>query len=233
MKLFVNKEFWDVFPEGQLNILVVKGVDNTVGSQEYLTKLLKDSIESAGEFVKEEDFAQNKVVKEWRTAFSEIKTKEGARSSIEILLEKVAQGKEFKTNNPLVDLCNSVSLAHGVPCNGEDLENIEGDLVLGIAKGGEGFVSPGSEENDPVLPGEMIYFDEIGAVCRSLNWQEAQRTIVTESTQNAIFVIESTSEEEIKRANEAILELKHLIDSYFDATSEVSILNKKDSSLEL
>lgn len=233
MKLVVNEEFWDIFPEGQLNVLVVKSVDNRVSNHEYLIKLLDDSVESADEFIKEQDFAQNEVIKEWRRAFRNFKVAEGARSSIEILLERVAQEKEFKTINPLTDLCSSVSLAHGVPCNGEDLDKIKGDLVLGLAKGGESFTSSESEENDPALPREMIYFDEVGAVCRSLNWQEAQRTMVTESTQNAIFVIESTNEGEIKRANEAILELKHLIDSYFDATSEVEILNPEYTSLDL
>jgi len=42
--------------------------------------------------------------KEWRQAFTKFKTKKGARSSIEALLKRVSQGREFNLINPLVDI---------------------------------------------------------------------------------------------------------------------------------
>lgn len=89
----------------------------------------------------------------------------------------MSQGREFNPINPLVDLYNSVSLSYTVPCmGGEDLAKIVGDLCLGRAQGNESFFPLGAESDAPALADEMIYFDEQGAVCRCLNWSEAQRT---------------------------------------------------------
>ena len=40
-------------------------------------------------------------------------------------------------------------------------------------------------------PGEVIYRDDVGAICRRWNWKEADRTKVTEQTRNALVVVES------------------------------------------
>lgn len=115
------------------------------------------------------------MIQEWRNAFSKFRTKKGARSSIEALLKRVSQSREFNPINPLVDLYNSVSLSHAVPCGGEDMAKIQGDLHLGKAEGGEAFFPLGAETNAPALPEEIIYYDDEGAVCRCFNWREAQR----------------------------------------------------------
>ena len=51
----------------------------------------------------------------------------------------------------------------------------------------------------------MIYFDEQGAVCRCLNWREAQRTMLTEETKDAVLVIEAINEEQASRDREEML----------------------------
>lgn len=108
----------------------------------------------------------------------------------------MSQGREFNLINPLVDDYNSVSLSYTVPCmGGEDLAKIVGDLCLGKAQGNESFFPLGAESDAPALTGEMIYFDEQGAVCRCLNWREVQRTMLTEETKDAVLVIEAINEE--------------------------------------
>lgn len=101
----------------------------------------------------------------------------------------MSQGRECNPINPLVDIYNSVSLSYAVPCGGEDLAKIVGDLCLGRAQGNEFFFPLGAESDAPALADEMIYFDEQGAVCRCLNWREAQRTMLTEETKDAVLAI--------------------------------------------
>jgi len=50
-------------------------------------------------------------------------------SSIEALLKRVSQGREFNLINHLVDIYNSVSLSYAVPCGGKDLAKIVGDFL--------------------------------------------------------------------------------------------------------
>nr|WP_288931471.1 phenylalanine--tRNA ligase beta subunit-related protein [uncultured Streptococcus sp.] len=235
MKIAVENEFWALFPEAQISVLVVKRLDNRVDESKdpYFKSLLDMGAKRAADFIPDENFTQNDVIQEWRQAFSQFKTKKGARSSIEALLKRVSQGREFNPINPLVDIYNSVSLSYAVPCGGEDLNKIVGGLYLGKAKGGEAFFPLGSETDAPALPEEIIYYDDEGAVCRCLNWREAQRTMLTEDTKDAILVIEAINGEQAARAKSAIIELQTLIEDYFGVKGDITHLTAEHPSLEI
>jgi DNA/RNA-binding domain of Phe-tRNA-synthetase-like protein len=233
--IIIDKEFWDLFPEAQINILLANNINNKQieENNRYFSNLLEDAAKRAKGFLVEDTFSQNRIVDQWRAAFKKFKSKKGARSSIEALLKRVNQDKEFSPINPLVDIYNSVSLNYAVPCGGEDINSISGNLHLGMAKGGEQFLPLGSDQDAPALPGEIIYYDNQGAVCRCLNWREAQRTMLTTETTHVVLFIESINEEQINRANHATDELKQLIDSYFDINSTVKILNQDSPYINL
>ena len=233
MKITVENEFWTLFPEGQISVLVVKGLDNTVDESKdpYFKSLLDKGAKRAEEYITDDNFTQNEVIQEWRQAFSKFKTKKGARSSIEALLKRISQGREFNPINPLVDIYNSVSLSYAVPCGGEDLEKIAGHLRLGKAKGGESFFPLGAESDAPALPEEIIYYDDEGAVCRCLNWREAQRTMLTEETKEAVLVIEAINAEQVTRAQSAMQELQDLVKDYFGVQGELTHLTAENTEL--
>ena len=233
MKVTIENEFWCLFPEGQISVLVVKGLDNTVDESKdsYFKSLLDKGAKRAEEFISDDNFTQNEVIQEWRQAFSQFKTKKGARSSIEALLKRVSQGREFNPINPLVDIYNSVSLSYAVPCGGEDLEKIAGHLRLGKAKGGESFFPLGAESDAPALPEEIIYYDDEGAVCRCLNWREAQRTMLTEETKDAVLVIEAINGEQAARAQSVMQELQDLVKDYFGVQGELTHLTAGNTEL--
>ncbi|GAB7389633.1 hypothetical protein LGFR6_02560 [Lactococcus garvieae] len=221
----VDKNFWELFPEAQLYTLVVNNMDNHAHDLALYQELLKEAFKASEKFLVEDDFKENFVISEWRDIFTQFKKKKGARSSIEALLKRVAQGKELAPINPLVDIYNSISLRYGVPCGGEDLDKINGDLHLGLAKGGEDFYPLGAQKSEPALPQEIIYYDLDGAICRSLNWREAQRTMLTEETTNAILVIEAVTPSQQERALEAIQELQAKIKDMLGVESELQIIS--------
>ena len=233
MKVIVENEFWSLFPEAQISVLVVKGLDNTVDESKdpYFKSLLDKGAKRAEEYISDDNFTQNEVIQEWRQAFSKFKTKKGARSSIEALLKRVSQGREFNPINPLVDIYNSVSLSYAVPCGGEDLEKIAGHLRLGKSKGGEPFFPLGAESDAPALPEEIIYYDDEGAVCRCFNWREAQRTMLTEETKDAVLVIEALNGEQAARAQSAMEELQDLVTDYFGVQGELTHLTAENTEL--
>ena len=235
MRITVENEFWSLFPEAQISIMVVKGLDNSVDESKdpYFKSLLDKGTKRAEDFIPDENFTQNDVIQEWRQAFSKFKTKKGARSSIEALLKRVSQGREFHPINPLVDIYNSVSLSYAVPCGGEDLNKIVGGLHLGKAKGGEAFFPLGAETDAPALPEEIIYYDEEGAVCRCLNWREAQRTMLTEGTKDAVLVIEAINEEQAARAQVAMKEVQSLVEGYFGVKGDITHLTTENPRLEI
>ncbi|WP_373110968.1 B3/B4 domain-containing protein [Streptococcus anginosus] len=235
MKVTVENEFWELFPQAQISIMVVKGLDNSVDESKdlYFKSLLDKGSKRAEDFIVDETFTQNDVIQEWRGAFSKFKTKKGARSSIEALLKRVSQGREFNPINPLVDIYNSVSLSYAVPCGGEDIAKIQGGLHLGKAQGGEPFFPLGAETDAPALPEEIIYYDDEGAVCRCFNWREAQRTMLTEGTTDAVLVIEAINEDQAKRAQAAMRELQSLVEDYFGVKGEITHLTIDNPSVDI
>lgn len=221
--LIVDSAFWQLFPDAQINILTVHGLNNEVNEAQgpHFQALLNEAMEQSRQYLTAAVFRENPVVAQWRDAYTRFKKKRGARSSIEALLKRVDQGKELSPINPLVDVYNSVSLAFGVPCGGENLAAIDGPMHLGIAEGGEAFKPLGVDENEPALPGEVIYYDKIGAVCRCFNWRDGERTMLTESTTDAILVIEAINEEQRQRQAKATVVMKQRIQAEFNVAAQV------------
>ncbi|MFT8742496.1 MAG: phenylalanine--tRNA ligase beta subunit-related protein [Lentilactobacillus hilgardii] len=234
-KFIVDDQFWRLFPEAQIDTLTLRGIDNHDKARDhaYFQQLLDEAARESEQFMTEGIFRKNPVVDQWRQAYRQFKTKKGARSSIEALLKRVDQGRSFSPIFPLVDIYNSISLRYGVPAGGEDLNAIQGNLHLGEAKGGEDFFPHGAEENSPALPGEVIYYDDQGAVCRCFNWREAQRTELTESTTDSVLVIESINAEQAKRADEAIEALHQLCKERFKVPGHIQKVTRDNREIQL
>ncbi|MEE6674277.1 B3/B4 domain-containing protein [Pediococcus acidilactici] len=226
--LIVDDQIWDLFPEAQFQVLVAHGIDNHLASAQsaHYQAMLDKAVKEAENFITDDVFRNNPVISEWRDAFTKFKKKKGARSSIEALLKRVSQGKTLSPINPLVDIYNSISLEFGVPCGSEDLQKMDGTMHLGVAKGGESFRPLGVEEDEPALPGEVIYYDQTGAICRCFNWREAQRTMLTEETTDAVLVIEAVNADQAQRAEQAAEELQHRIKTELGVDTERMTLKK-------
>ena len=233
--IVIDENFFEVFPESKIYLLHLKGINNQINEADdpFFAKMLAEASENAQKFFTEETFSENRVVKIWREAFSKFKTKKGARSSIENLLKRSAQGRTFNPINPLVDIYNSVSLEFALPCGGEDLAKVDGDLHLGKSQGGESFLPLGETEDSPALPEEIIYYDNLGAICRCLNWREAQRTMLTPETKDAILVIETIDPEQQARAEQAIEKLRERSKDFFGVDGEKFVLSKENPSIEI
>lgn len=220
--LIVDQEFWQIFPDAQIFTLTLNGVNNHVPSDSTnYQQLLDQASAKAKSFLVEPDFKENEIIVEWREVFSQFKKKKGARASIEALLKRIDQGKKLNTVNPLVDIYNSVSLEYGVPCGGEDLDKVDGTMHLGIANGDEKFYPIGTDKNEPPRPEEIIYYDQVGAVCRSLNWRDGERTELTENTTNAILIIEGITKQQKVRAQNAIAALQEEINVHLGVSGTI------------
>lgn len=152
---------------------MARGIDNRLAGKELelaeIEALLANANIESKKHLLEEVFSDNPIVATWREAYRKFKTKKGARCSIEALLKRVEKGNEVSSINPLVDIYNAISLSYGIPCGGEDLDQFVGDLNLCLAQGGEPFMALGDSGEDPALPREVIYKDDLGAVCRCWN----------------------------------------------------------------
>jgi DNA/RNA-binding domain of Phe-tRNA-synthetase-like protein len=229
----IEKEFWSLFPEAKIGVIVVRGMNNSYGDRSVYESLLREAETHVKDHVPLEPIAKNRVVGVWREAFQQFKTKKGARSSIEALLKRVAKGDQLPTINPLVDLYNACSLIYALPNGGEDIDTFEGDLRLTAATGEEDFTTLGSNKSEPPYPGEIVYKDDAGAVCRCWNWREAVRTMLTEETTNAFLAIELVDPERIDALKEALDFLEHHITEELGGTCTVHLMDAENPQIPL
>ena len=231
-KLIISQQFWDIFPKAEIAVIVCRDIDNSKTDAEISTGL-EAANKSAKQFLGAEVFSENKVISVWREAYQQFKTKKGVRCSIENLLKRVEKNNPVGEINPLVDLYNTVSLEYGIPCGGEDIDTLSGDMLLTKADGGEPFWALGDEEEDCALPGEIVYKDDIGIVCRCWNWRDGKRTMLTENTRNAILVIESVDPSRHEDLIAAANRLASLSEKYLGGQSKVAILNDENREISL
>ena len=236
-KFIITDEFWELFPEAEIAVVLAKGIQNTVTHVTHarweINELLEKSNKEATKYLTEEVFSENNVISVWRQAYQQFKTKKGVRCSIEALLKRIEKGTGVSPINPLVDIYNAVSLTYGLPCGGEDIDTFKGDLLLTKAAGGEFFVALGDEEYDNALPGEIIYKDDEGAVCRCWNWRDGQRTMLTENTTNAFLIIESVDPSRKADLEAAANSLAELTQKYLGGATEIAILNISNRELTI
>ena len=228
-KLIVEPQIAELFPALEIGVLVVRGIDNRKHPGMDFDRLLAEGVEESRRHLTATDFASNPAVATWREAFRRFKTRKGARSSIEALLKRIANGNPVGSINPLVDIYNFISMKYAMPCGGETLSAIQGDLVLTVAAGGEAFLPLGTEGDDPALPGEVIYRDDCGAVCRCFNWREAQRTMLTEETTDAVLVLEQVDGTRSRELEAALAELCELTRKHLGGVAEMNVVKGSGS----
>ena len=187
--------------------------------------MLDTARKKGAEYLIESEFSSNPVIKVWRDAFQKFKTKKGARSSIEALLKRVEKANSLNCINPLVDIYNSISLTYALPCGGEDIEKMQGDIRLTLADGDEEFVALGSDENSPPYQGEVIYKDNAGAICRCWNWREAVRTMLTENTTQAFLCLELIDDTRSREFLDSLDDLKGRIEKNLGGSCRTHILS--------
>ena len=205
-KFIMDKDFTDLFPQAKIGILVCEGIDGKVKDENRYMPYLAEAMQACKKHIANLEFTANPVIATWREAFRKFKTKKGARCSIEAMLKRVFNGNEIGSIIPLVDIYNGISLTYGVPIGGEDIDKFDGDVHLTLANGSEEFVTYGSDKSEPPYPGEVVYKDNAGAICRCWNWRESVRTMLTEETTNALMIIETVGGEEADAVLEEALD---------------------------
>ena len=227
----VDDAFWEIFPDASIAVLSTTGLKEDALSQtqqEEIQNLLAGANEEAKKYVPNEPISANAVVQVWRNAYQKFPTKKGARCSIEALLKRVLHGTPIGSIAPSVDITNAISLRYAFPIGVENMDAFDGDLHLGVMKGGEAFLPIGEDHNESPLPGEVAYYDRAGVVCRCWNWRDGQRTQMKEGTSNAFIEMECIEAQRLPDLQKALTELGSLLKKYLHAEILSSTIVTKD-----
>ncbi len=221
-----------MFPDAVLGVIVAWDVDNRSQHPEILVGLRQEEAR-VRELFAGKTVTEHPHIATWREAYRKFGAKpKDHPSSIENLVRRVAKGHALPQINPLVDLYNTVSLKFLVPAGGEDLDRTQGDIRLTVAGEGETPVRLlGEPEERLPYPGEVIYKDDLGALCRRWNWKEADRTKLTPETRRAILVLEGLPPVGAGEILEATNSLAAQIQTYCGASTTTALLDRNQADL--
>ncbi|WAL65552.1 phenylalanine--tRNA ligase beta subunit-related protein [Amycolatopsis cynarae] len=125
----------------------------------------------------------------WREAYRAFGAKPNrTRNSLEALLRR----PELPQVNRVVDIYNRVSVRHGLPIGGEDLDAYAGLPRLVRARGDEAFdtMANGEPVTETADPGEVVWRDDAGVTCRRWNHRQCVRTRLREDSKRGLFLLE-------------------------------------------
>lgn len=233
MKLIIDPGIIVRFPNARLAVMSLHGIQNRTGG-ETIVQLGKAVEAGVNATFKDIPPRQHPFIEPWRKAYREFGSNpQEYRSSIEALVRQVIRGRDFWGINPLVDAYNLVSLKYLLPVGGEDLVMVSGDIRLAFSKGDEAFIRLGGSANEPPEPGEVVYKDDLGAICRRWNWREADRTKLTETTTDAVIVIEAIDPAASARLQAAAEDLSSLVQSVCGGRINTTILKEGNLDVDL
>lgn len=233
MKFKIDIQIFEKFPGLNVGVLFCKNINNE-GVSEEVIKLIREREGKIKSQLNPETLSQNPKINVWREAYRAFGAKpKKYKSSVESLYRRTLKGEELRHINKIVDIYNYISLKHMLPAGGEDLDRVQGDIHLTIAEKNEPSVLLlGDIEARPPHEDEIIYKDEISAICRIFNWREADRTKFTEETKNAVLVIEGLPpiiKEDVERILE---ETRQLVERFCGGKINKFVLNKNNLEIE-
>lgn len=233
MKFKIDNKIIEKFQDLTIGVVICKNMNNS-GNEEEIQKEIRAQEKNIRAKYNTKTLSQNPKIDIWRKTYSSFgaKPKEN-KSSVENLYRLVLQGVNLRHINKLVDIYNLISLKNMVPAGGEDTDKIQGDIILTFADPNEPAVLLlGDKEPRPPHAGEVIYKDDVSAICRRWNWREADRTKLTEETKNCILVIEGLPPVTKHEIEIVTTELKKRVQKFCGGDINTYILNKDKSEIE-
>ena len=211
MKFRVQSVLFDRFAGLSIGLVIARDIDNR-NADDRIPMLLRRTEAELRDRLTLQGLSDEPRITAWRFAYASFGAKPKKHlSSIEALCRTVLSGNEVRTIHPVVDIYNAVSLKHLLPVGGDDLDKVEGDIVLRLAAGGESFTALNSVIPETPRPGEVIYSDDRGVLSRRWNWREANKTKMTEETENVVLFTEGLPPANRDRVIEAAAELADMI----------------------
>lgn len=233
MDFIIDEKIIEKYPAVKIGLLIAKDIINLNSSDEFnkISFSLQEGIRNKLQLV---TLADHPKIKDWREAYIKFGAKPKTyKNSVEALLRRILNGDKLPSINQVVDSYNFVSVKHMLPVGGDDIDKVEGNILLTFSDGSKKFTLLGSNLSEKVSDGEVIYSDDKEILCSKWNWRECDKSKMTLTTKNICLVIEglgATSREEISLA---LNELKEQIEKYCGGQLKTYILDCNNPRVQI
>jgi DNA/RNA-binding domain of Phe-tRNA-synthetase-like protein len=230
-RIIITDEIFDLFPDFYRGIVLVKDISNQK-SNKRIRKILKKEIDRQVDI----DELKDPRILAWNEAHKRFASDPDTYlPSITYLLKSMRPNRALPFINSAVALFNYISVKYILPCGGDDVERVEGNLVLGVADGTEKFIPLGGETEENPLPGEIIYYDDStkNVMCRRWNWRNGDITKIEVDTKKIVINIDCLPPITPDKGNEARDELAELLKVHCGAEVETRYVNSDTREIEI
>ncbi len=230
-KIIIDGEIFEKYPDFIRGIIIASGIKNSPENEEIRELLNNEIGNKAGQ-----NFGEHEFVKAWDEAHEKFGSNPNKfPPSIKSLLKRIGKGGEIPFINSVVALFNYISIKYLIPCGGDDIEKIEGNLRLGFAKGNEIFTPLAGGEKETAEPGEVIYFDDktLNVMCRRWNWRNGDFTKITPETKKMVINVDGINPVPRFLIEKARDELAGLLVGHCQAEVITSLLDKNNKEISL
>jgi DNA/RNA-binding domain of Phe-tRNA-synthetase-like protein len=233
MKDVVAKEVLAKFPNYIRGVVVARGVNNQ-GENQKLVELLRKVEQDATKDKSLLEIKSHPRIASWRQAYADFGVNPNKfYCSIESLGRRARRGDQLPYINTLVALFNYFSLKHMVPSGGDDLDRVDGNLCLTLAKGDEPFTPFNSETIEYPAAGEVIYVDNSKVMCRCWNWRQGDQTKLTPTTVNVAINVDCLPPVLRDEAEAITKELADLVREFCGGETNYFLLDESQSEAEV
>jgi DNA/RNA-binding domain of Phe-tRNA-synthetase-like protein len=222
-KIIITDELFDLFPDFYRGIVIVKDISNQK-SDKRIRRMVKKEIDRQVDI----DELKDPRILAWNEAHRRFGSDPDIYlPSITYLLKSMRPNRALPFINSVVALFNYISLKYVTPCGGDDVERVEGNLVLGVSDGTERFIPLGEATEEHPPPGEVIYYDDHSknVMCRRWNWRNGEVTKITPESQRIVINIDCLPPVSPDRGNEARDELAKLLKFHCSAELETTYVD--------
>src|SRR5262249_1578902 len=183
-----SSEIWRDFPELVPGVLLAEGITKGASPRSQIAKF--NAI--AESRLRANSEGELPEVQAWRRVFSRMGLKPTQyRCASEALLRRFKKEKSLPQLHPLIDLCNSISLAFAIPVAVFDVSKIAEYIEVRYASGSEVYL-PFSGEIENPEPREVIFADGSGrAHARRWTNRQSGYSAVRDQTTTVLIVGEA------------------------------------------
>jgi DNA/RNA-binding domain of Phe-tRNA-synthetase-like protein len=196
MHFFHSPSLWSAFPALKAGVMHVRGVRGAPDFEDLVIAHVEAArIRLGGGDVQRRaplPEGQWPEIQAWRRVYSEMGLQPTqVRCAAEALLRRLRQDGQLPKVNPLVDLCNAVSVHAAVPVAIFDCAHIVWPLCVARAVGDEEFLAFSGEIDHPA-EAEVVFVDAVRrAHARKWAHRQSSFSAVSSSTESVLIVIEA------------------------------------------
>jgi DNA/RNA-binding domain of Phe-tRNA-synthetase-like protein len=203
------------FPSIHAGVVIASGLVNGPAPDQLIDQYTAEQA-AVYDRLQETPISELPSISAWRQVFAQFGVKPTQhRSAAEALLRRLSKSGSIPNINTLVDLGNLVSIRYGMPVAVVDRAGIAGPITVRFADGSESFTDLGADEVSHPYPGEVVFVDPANVACaRRWCWRQSAQSATSETTTDAIVVVEGHHENAEQDVGFALDDLASLLKTY-------------------